>query len=78
MRQRSPLTRELLDIEMEIDNLALQYEDRPSFTTSAVIRMGKHVGLGEQLVVIEGKAFALREKAAQDRWGLALPGRAER
>ena len=47
-----------------------------------LIRWGKHAGLGEQLAVIEDKAFALREMAIRDRYGeppwrsvsAALPG----
>ena len=77
VRQRSPLTGEFLDLESEIDNFALQYEDRLT-NASVLVRMGKHAGLGEQLAVIEAMATELREKAAQDHYGLTLPGRAER
>ena len=78
VRQRSPLTGEFLYLEGEIDNFALQCEDRPSITISVLIRMGKHAGLRERLDAIEAKAFALRERAAQDRWGLVFLGRAQR
>jgi hypothetical protein len=77
VRQRSPLTRELLNLEMEIDNYALQYEDRLT-NASVIVRLGKHAGLGKQLAAIEDKAFTLREMAARDGYGLVLPGRAER
>jgi hypothetical protein len=43
-----------------------------------MVRKCKLAGLGEQLGVIEAKATELREKAARDRFGLTLPGRAER
>ena len=43
-----------------------------------MIRKGEHAGLGEQLALIDAKATELRQKAAQDRFGLILPGRAER
>jgi hypothetical protein len=76
VRQRSPLTREFLDLEGEIDNFALQCEDRLT-NASVIIRVGKHAGLSEQLTVIEDKAFTLREMAARDGFGLTLPGRAE-
>jgi hypothetical protein len=73
------LTGDFLYLEGEIDNFALQYEDQPSGTNSFVmIRKGKHAGLGEQLALIDAKASELRQKAAQDRFGLILPGRAER
>jgi len=78
VRLGSPLTGEFLYLEGEIDNFALQYEDRTTTTDSVIIRMGKHAGLGEQLKLIEAKATELRDKAARDRWGLILPGRAER
>ena len=43
VRRGSPLTGEFLDLECEIDNFALQYEDQPSGTNSGVmIRKGKH------------------------------------
>ena len=59
VRQGGPLTGEFLDLEREIDSFALQC------VLSATIRMGKHAGLGEQLALIEKKAAALREKAAE-------------
>jgi hypothetical protein len=64
VRQGGPLTGEFLDLEREIDNFALQWEDGQS-TYGATIRMGKHAGLGEKLDVIERKATALRERAAE-------------
>jgi hypothetical protein len=78
IRQGSPSTGEFLYLEGEIDNFALQYEYYPSKTMGALIRLGKHAGLVEQLTLIEGKATELRQKAAQDRFGLVWPGRAER
>jgi hypothetical protein len=77
VRQGGPLTREFLYLEAEIDNFALQYEERSSPTEPATRRLGKHAGLAEQLAVIEAKATELREKAAQDRYGIVWPGRAE-
>ena len=77
VRQRSPLTRELLYLEGEIDNFALQSEDRIT-NASVTIRVGKHAGLADQLAVIEAKATELREKAAQDRYGIVWRDRAER
>jgi len=76
--QRSPLTREFLDLEMQIDNFALQCENRLNNLQNVLLRMGKHVGLGEQLAAIEDKAFTLREMAAHDGFGLTLPGRTAR
>jgi hypothetical protein len=78
VRQRSPLTGEFLYLEGEIDNFASQWTMVMTPLMQQPIKTGKHAGLGEQLDVIEAKAFALREKVAQDRWGLVLPGRAER
>jgi hypothetical protein len=72
------LTGDFLDLECEIDNFALQCEDRYSSTAGLMIRVAKVEGLIEQFDLIEAKATALREKAAQDRFGLILPGRAER
>jgi hypothetical protein len=77
VRQRSPLTHDFLYLEGEIDNFALQYEYIIS-NASVLIRVGKHPGLAEQLSVIEDQATKLREKAAQDRYGITWPGRAER
>jgi hypothetical protein len=62
LRQGSPLTWDFLDLEREIDSFALQCEDQPT-PTGAVVGMGKHAGLGDQLALIETKATALREKA---------------
>jgi hypothetical protein len=65
VRQGSSLTREFLDLEGQIDNFASQWVlDIPlSSTMQQPVRKGKHVGLGEQLALIEGAATALREKA---------------
>jgi hypothetical protein len=60
----SPLTGEFLDLEREIDNFALGLWDRD-------------LGL-RKLNSIEVKATELRDKAAQDRYGIVWPGRAER
>jgi hypothetical protein len=65
LRLGSRLTGEFLDLEREIDDFALQYEDRYSSTTGLMIRVGKTVGLKEQLDLIEAKAAALREKARE-------------
>jgi hypothetical protein len=71
------LTGEFLDLEREIDSFASQWEDQ-IFNAGVLVRWGKHAGLGEQLDRIEAMATELRQKAAQDRFGLVLPGRAER
>ena len=76
VRQGSPLTGEFLDLEAQIDNFASQWE--LDISLNHPIRKGKHAGLGDQLALIEAKATELRDKAARDRWGLVLPGRAER
>jgi hypothetical protein len=84
VRQGGPLTGEFLDLEGEIDNFALQFENRIT-NASVIIRMGKHAGLGEQLALIEKKATALREgafdrlsgsagTAPPRRSGAAVPG----
>jgi hypothetical protein len=79
VKMRSPLTGEFLYLEGEIDNFASQWAYQAfSGAATAMVRKGKLAGLGEQLAVIEGKATELRKKAAQDRFGLTLPGRAER
>lgn len=62
--QGSRLTGEFLDLEREIENLAMQWVDIKT-TEGAVIRQGMHAGLGEQLEVIEAKATKLRQKAAE-------------
>ena len=72
-----PLTGDFLDLEREIDSFAGQYADRLSPSAHVIIRLGKHAGPVEQLTLIEGKATALREKAAQGRFGLTWPGRTE-
>jgi len=64
------LTGDFLDLEREIDSFAGRYADRLSPSAHVIIRLGQHAGLVEQLTLIEGKATALREKAAQDRFGL--------
>jgi hypothetical protein len=74
VKMRSPLTGEFLYLEGEIDNFASQW----AYQVTSMVRKGKLAGLGEQLGVIEVKATELREKAARDRFGLTLPGRAER
>ena len=61
----------------EIDNFALQYEERSSPTAPAARRLGKNAGLSEQLAVIVDKATELHAKAARDAYGLTLPGRHE-
>jgi hypothetical protein len=77
IRQGGPLTGEFLDLEREIDSFASQVGTYAFSAATMPVRKGMHAGLGEQLTVIEGKATALREKAARDPWGLTLPGRAE-
>jgi hypothetical protein len=67
VRLGSPLTGGFLDLEREIDNFASQVEETGSFTVGQppAIRVGKTVGLGEQLASIEANATALRKKAAE-------------
>jgi hypothetical protein len=77
VRQGGPLTLDFLYLEGEIDNLALQYEERSSPTAPAGQRLGKHAGLSDQLAVIIEKATELRAKAARDAHDLTLPGRHE-
>jgi hypothetical protein len=75
VRRGGDLTGEFLDLEREIDSFASQYEDRPTVTQGVTIRMGKLVGLDEQLASIERKADALREKAFERFSGsVAAPG----
>jgi hypothetical protein len=75
VRRGGDLTGEFLDLEREIDSFASQYEDRPTVTQDATIRMGKLDGRDEQLVSIERKAAALREKAFERFSGsVAAPG----
>ena len=72
------MTGEFLDLEGEIDNFALQAGTYAFSAAVAIpVRKGMHAGLNEQLTLIETIATELRQKAAQDRWGLTLPGRAE-
>jgi hypothetical protein len=67
VRLGSPLTGEFLDLEREIDSFASQWEETGPFSVGQppAIRVGKNVGLGEQLASIEDKATALRKKAAE-------------
>jgi hypothetical protein len=79
VRQGGPLTGEFLYLEGEIDSFASQWAYQAfSGAVTSMVRKGKFACLGEQLGVIEAKATELREKAARDRFGLTLPGRAER
>jgi hypothetical protein len=71
------LTGEFLYLEGEIDNFALQYEYYPSKTMGALIRLGKHAGLVEQLTLIEGKAPLCARRPRKTVFGLTWPGRAE-
>jgi hypothetical protein len=78
VRRGSPLTAEFLDLEGEIDNFALQAGTYAFSAAAAIpVRKGIHAGLGAQLTLIETMATELRQKAAQDSWGLITPGRAE-
>ena len=78
LRQGSPLTGVFLDLEGEIDSFASQVGTYAFSAAAAMpVRKGMQAGLGDQLALIEAKATELREKAARDRWGLTLPGRAE-
>ena len=78
LRQGSPLTGEFLDLEGEIDSFASQVGTYAFSAGAAIpVRKGIHAGLGAQLTLIETIATELRQKAAQDNWGLITPGRAE-
>jgi hypothetical protein len=78
IRQGGPLTGEFLYLEGEIDNFALQVGTYAFSGAAAMpVPKGKHASLSEQLTVIEAKATELRVKAAQDAFGLTLPGRHE-
>jgi hypothetical protein len=78
VKMRSPLTGEFLYLEGEIDRFAAQWAYQAfSGAVTSMVRKGKLAGLGDQLAVIEAKAVELREKAAQDRYGIVWPGRAE-
>jgi hypothetical protein len=78
LRQGSPLTGEFLDLEGEIDSFASQVGTYAFSAAAAIpVRKGIHAGLGAQLTLIETMATELRQKAAQDSWGLITPGRAE-
>ena len=65
VRQGSPLTGEFLNLERGIDNFALQFEYSPAKTMGALIPLGKHAGMSEQLSVIEDKATELGKKAVE-------------
>jgi hypothetical protein len=65
VRQGSPLTGEFLNLEREIDNFALQWEYNPPKTEDALIPLGKHAGMREQLSVIKDKATELGKKAVE-------------
>jgi hypothetical protein len=72
------LTGEFLDLEGEIDSFASQVGTYAFSVGAAIpVRKGMHAGLGEQLTLIETIATELRQKAAQDHFGLTLSGRAE-
>jgi hypothetical protein len=78
LKQGSPLTGEFLDLEGEIDSFASQGGTYAFSAAAAIpVRKGIHAGLGAQLILIETMATELRQKAAQDSWGLITPGRAE-
>jgi hypothetical protein len=78
LKQGSPLTGEFLDLEGEIDSFASQVGTYAFSVGAAIpVRKGMHAGLGEQLTLIETIATELRQKAAQDHFGLTLSGRAE-
>jgi hypothetical protein len=62
VRRGGLLTFNILDLEREIDSFALQCEDRQT-NEGAIIRMGKHAGLGEQLARIETMANDLHLKS---------------
>jgi hypothetical protein len=65
VRQGGPLTAEFLDLESEIDNFALQWEYFPAKTEGALIPLGKHADMREQLERIKTMAAALHDKAAE-------------
>ena len=64
IRQGSPLTAELLDLEREIDSFALQWRDIPAPSGLVTIRQGLNARLADQLDVIVAKAATLLQKAA--------------
>ena len=64
VRRGGSLTGDFLDLEREIDSFAWQWVDLPAYT-QVLVRYGMHAGLGDQLALIETKAAALREKAAE-------------
>jgi hypothetical protein len=71
LKRGSPLTNEFLDLEGEIDNFALQVGTYAFSAAAAIpVRKGMHAGLGAQLTLIETMATELRQKAAQDHFGL--------
>jgi hypothetical protein len=86
VKQGSPLTRDFLDLEREIDSFAGQYADRLSLrgrrTDSLSVGaydypIGKARRPGRTAYLDRREGTALREKAAQDCFGLTWPGRAE-
>jgi hypothetical protein len=78
VRQGGPLTGEFLYLEGEINNFAMQVGTYAFSGASAMpVPKGKHAGLSEHLDLIEAKAKELRAKAAQDRYGIVWPARAE-
>jgi hypothetical protein len=64
VRLGGPLTAEFLDLEREIDSFASRWRDTP-YTTGLMRREGGHAGLGDELALIEAKAAALRNRAAE-------------
>jgi hypothetical protein len=62
VRRGGVLTFNILDLEREIDSFARQWEDRQT-NQGAIIRMGKHAGMGEQLARIETMAKDLHLKS---------------
>jgi hypothetical protein len=64
VRRGGPLTGEFLDLEREIDSLAMQWEHK-IVNAGLLVRWGKHAGLREKFALIEKNAAALREKAAE-------------
>jgi hypothetical protein len=65
VRQGGPLTGEFLDLEREIDSFTSQWERGRSSESSPGIRVSRSTYLSDQLALIETKATALRQKAAE-------------
>jgi hypothetical protein len=63
VRRGGPLTGEFLDLEREIDSFASQSGDY--LAVNPTMRKEMYVALVEQLALIETKATALRQKAAE-------------